>query len=242
MIIEGTHTLQAPPDEVWQVLMDPDTLKRAMPGIEYIEPIDNDTNDTYKVALSLQQSPFKGHHQGRLTFTQQRYPRQYHLTIEGEERNTFQVACTVHLHEREQKTIVTYRGTLVTDLADTIRTQKLIKGAVKHLLQQYFLGLTDTLYARNHEQLARNNHRGTDPVVLQQARGNIAILPQSQAEKRAQEQGTTWWNVLTDRVASLIWKDPLQRATWGKRIRKTSTIVSLLLLVWAGTKIPRRHR
>jgi carbon monoxide dehydrogenase subunit G len=238
MLIEGTHTLQAQPDEVWQVLMDPDTLKRAIPGIEYIEPIDN---ATYSVALSIQQSPFKGRHLARLTFTQQQYPRHYQLTIEGEERNHFQVSGTVHLQECAQKTIVTYQGTLVTGMPDTIRTQKLIKGAVKHLLQQYFLGLTDTLYARNYERLLSNNHHGTSPAILQQARGNIAIVSPSQAEKPAQQREWTWWSVLTHRVASFIWKDPFQRATWGKRIRRTSTIVSLLLLVWAGTKIPRRR-
>ena len=37
MEIEGTYTLQASPEEVWQCLMDTQVLRSAIPGVEQLE-------------------------------------------------------------------------------------------------------------------------------------------------------------------------------------------------------------
>ncbi len=39
MDIEGTYTLQAPPEEVWGCLKDQQVLQRTIPGVERIEAL-----------------------------------------------------------------------------------------------------------------------------------------------------------------------------------------------------------
>jgi len=241
MLIEGTHTLQASTTEVWQALTGQESLSKTLPGIEYIEPISTGETKIFGVALSIQQGPFTGRHLGRLTISKERYPLQYHLEVESEEQESFQAACTVQLQAQGQTTIVTYHGTLTSSKVHSLRTQKIVKGAIKYLLQEYFLQLTERLYTQSNLHVAMGNTtENVGATILRQARGNIAILPQSLTERKVLLSLSGWWHMFIAWLSHLIWKDAQQQALWLKRARQIGTIGSIIALIWIGTRIPRR--
>jgi carbon monoxide dehydrogenase subunit G len=46
MLIEGKFTLQAPIQEVWNFLLEPETLASCVPGAEKMEAIDDKTYES----------------------------------------------------------------------------------------------------------------------------------------------------------------------------------------------------
>lgn len=241
MLIEGTHTLQAPPAEVWQALTLQESLRKTIPGAEQVTLQQTGDTDSYEVALNIPQGPFRGHHTELLTFSQQHAPFQYQLTIEDQQQEAFKATYTVHLQAHNQATIVTYQGTLTDNTPASLLPQKIMKGAIKYLLQEYFLALTALLYTPSGTQTAaKNTKEKIGAAILRQARGNIAILPQSLADKKAACNVTEWGRTLLARSSRLIWKDAQQQALWLKRARQIGIVAGLIALVWVGTKIPRR--
>src|SRR5579883_3359392 len=85
MKIEGTYTLQASPDHVWDSLMDPQVLRDTIPGVEKLEKLDG---NTYEATIQIKHAPLKGSYHGHITITDQQFPRQYCITIRGEGRQT----------------------------------------------------------------------------------------------------------------------------------------------------------
>src|SRR3989442_10392534 len=83
MDIEGTYTLHASPEDVWQSLMDRQVLLRTVPGIEQLEQLDK---DTYAIAMHMKQASLIGTYHGHVTVTEQHYPYHYRLIIDVEGR------------------------------------------------------------------------------------------------------------------------------------------------------------
>src|SRR5581483_8035245 len=79
MNIEGTYTLQAQPGEVWRCLLDPQVLQQTVPGARRIEQVDE---YTCSVIVNVKQ----GTYQGQMTLSEQEYPYQCHVTVNGEGR------------------------------------------------------------------------------------------------------------------------------------------------------------
>jgi uncharacterized protein len=80
MHVELTHLLNHPVERVWDVLLDPEVLKRALPGIEKLEAT---APDTFAVVMNLGVAAVKGRYTGTLSITDKRPPSSYRLQGEG---------------------------------------------------------------------------------------------------------------------------------------------------------------
>jgi carbon monoxide dehydrogenase subunit G len=78
MLIEGRFTLQAPIQEVWDLLFELDTLAACIPGAEKIEPIDD---RTYDAIVKQKVGPITVRFKFTTTLTEIDPPR--HVTAEG---------------------------------------------------------------------------------------------------------------------------------------------------------------
>src|SRR5438046_10289208 len=85
MIIEGTYTLQAPPEAVGRCLMDEQVLRRAIPGVERLEKLDA---RSMRIAVHIDQEPPLRSFNAKITVTKQQYPYSYALAYEGEATQT----------------------------------------------------------------------------------------------------------------------------------------------------------
>ncbi len=229
MNIEGTYTLQAMPEDVWKSLMDRRILRHAIPGLEQLEVQDQ---NIYTVAMHIERAPLKGSYSGRVRVSDQDYPYQYHISIEGEgQRGPISGECIVRLDGYDENTVVVYKGTLTFGKPDTVLSTPLVKGAIKLLLQQFFLTLADQL-------------RATGPAVDYgaKARHTLPLTEQPQDHSRphsATADQNTRLHAIVHRL-HLGGGDSLAEERWAHNLRRVGITAALLGLVWIGTRLPRR--
>ena len=78
MDLNGSHTLNAPPDRVWAMLMDTDILARIVPGITTLEKTDE---NEYKAVAQVKMGPVNGSFSGGLTMQDIRAGEGYTLNV-----------------------------------------------------------------------------------------------------------------------------------------------------------------
>jgi uncharacterized protein len=249
MHIEGTYTLLASPQHVWHGIRDQQVLLHAMPGMKQIEALDE---HTFAISLTIDQEPFIGSYQGKLTISEQRFPYHYHIAIQGtNDQGKFQGEVSIHLQERDDSTIVSYTGTLHLDSSGEVVPTTLARGAAKLLIQQFFTALDDQLQASNPREAdfaavverydlygvaGTVGKRSKNGVILK--RDNVATTPlQSPSIVATSEQRGVFHTLV--HLLGLGHGEPEQEQLWTRRLRRTSTIASLLFLVWLGTRLPR---
>ena len=231
MDIEGTYTLQASPEDVWQCLMDQQVLRRAIPGVEQLELIGE---NKYNIMLHIRQTPLIGTYHGHATVTEQHYPYYYNIAIEGEGvPGTISGEGVVHLNERDENTVVAYKGTLNIGKLGTLLPPPLVKGTAKLLLQQFFTALAEHLRTlptlSSTVEVAEPDR---DRATFRQFEGHIAILS-------ANAEPITLLHNLVHEL-KLGGGDPTLEEQWVNRIRRVGMVFGLLLLVWIGTRLPRK--
>lgn len=239
MNIEGTYTLQAPPENVWQALMDQQVLLRAVPGIEKLEQI---SEDTYEIAMHIQHSPLRGSYNGHITISEQQYPYHYRINIEGEGRQaTIHGSGSIHLNGHDQTTIIAYKGTLASNKPDPLFSPIVVKGAAKLLIQQFFSTLAGQLRTYSTEEIALtvSAEEPEDATIIRRPTGNIVVLPATTTPEIIEK--VTFTRTLV-RLFGLGAGDPAQEARWEMRIHRASIISGLLLLIWIGTRLPGKKR
>jgi carbon monoxide dehydrogenase subunit G len=80
MKIQGSHTFEAPREQVWRALLDPAILARTLPGCERLERVGE--ND-FQGALNVQVGPVKGQFQGTLQLSDLKPLEGYHMKLDG---------------------------------------------------------------------------------------------------------------------------------------------------------------
>jgi carbon monoxide dehydrogenase subunit G len=250
MHIDGTYTLLAPPERVWHGMRNQQILLRAVPGLREIEALDE---HTFAISLTMDQEPFIGNCQGTLTISEQQFPYHYRIAIQGtNDLGQFRGKVSIHLQDRNHSTIVAYTGTVHLNLSGPPTSTTLARGATKLLIQQFFMALDDQLQA--HEALDADFAAAIERYDIYRAAGTVgmkskngiilkrdtsnptaAISPQSIQDSA--EQGDIFSTIV--HLTGLGQGQPEQEQMWTRRLRRASTIASLLFLVWLGTRLPR---
>jgi len=249
MDIEGTYTLQAEVEEVWQCLMDTQALRRAIPGLERLE---SSRSRTYAFTLRVKQAPLRGVYAGQALIDTICYPgppASYHLSIEGDgQHNPFQGIWDIRLIQQQDNTVVTYTGTLNPGKIGALLPPTLIKGAIKILVQQFFANLaerlrttTGALYAVPAFDVPEARAGYFDGLNGQDEEGeiNAPARHDRSGDIEAPLPARTTLHTLV-RLAGLGNHDPVREDRWVIRLKRFGAFSVLLLLVWIGTRLPRR--
>ncbi len=235
MNIEGTYTLQVTPEEVWRCLMDPQILRRSMRGVERLE---RENHLRYAITMHIRQAPLIGLYQGHVTISEQQYPYQYRLTIEGEgKQSKISGEGIVRLSRHEENTVVHYRGTLNAGKLVTLLPPPLVQGAAKLLIQQFFTELAEYLRTLGHVEVSVSITEMQNGDIIDQE--SIEIPAASEAESRRKGFFPPLSAPFPGRLSTL----PLtigRRLSLGERVRRFGFVLTLLTLVWVGTRLPRR--
>ena len=80
MKIEGTYTLNAPRELVWNLMIDPDVLSRCVPGVQSLE---NMEGTSYKLTLKTGVGAIKGVYTGAIKLEDLREPEHYKMIVDG---------------------------------------------------------------------------------------------------------------------------------------------------------------
>ncbi len=229
MDIDGTYTLQAPQELVWNILMDLLTLQRFIQGMERLERVGE---DTYAFTLHIKHAPLRGAYSGNAVVTKMDYPYSYHLKAEGEGvPGTFYAEWDMILTALDEHTVVTYKGTLLFSRANVQLNDSLFKGIVKVLIQQFFTSIADHL--RSESDVFEHDSNAYSTQV------GISHIQSGQTESSTFPEKPSFM-LLVVRQLGLGDNDPFLEQVWVNRLRRIGFISMLLFLVWVGTRLPGR--
>lgn len=143
MKLHGTHTLDAPREQVWAFLMDPESIAKVMPGCDHLEEI---APDKYQATLKLGIAAVKGTYTGSVQLLDKTPPNRYRMLIDGSGTPGFvKGEATIDLEEQDGKTVLTYDAdTQVGGLIANVG-QRMIGGVAKLIINQSLKKLSEEL-------------------------------------------------------------------------------------------------
>lgn len=227
MEFEGTYTLQVPAQEVWNCLVHEHTIQQTMPGLEYLTRLDN---STYAFAMHIRHAPLRGNYTGKANVLELDDLAGTRLKIEGEgPGNTFHGVCDIRLHAQNENTIVNYQGTFQLGRGKALIPTPLLKATIKVLLQHFFTALADQLRTEPRElvYLPILEEMYEVSFMEEQAGEQLLKTHQFHSSQEHLEAGKP----LTAPEEPFI-----------RYLRQIGIIAVLLLLVWVGTRLPRRFQ
>ena len=135
MDISGSYRFDAPPDRVWNLLMDPAIIASCVPGCQELAP---DGDDRYRAKLSVALSAITGTYDGTVVISEKTPSTSYRLTIDGQGKPGFvRGSAAITLRADGACTIVDVAGTVQTGGPIARLGQRLI-GGVAHMMQDRF--------------------------------------------------------------------------------------------------------
>ena len=146
MKIHGSYTFDAPQDEVWALLMDPQAIAKAIPGVENFHPVGE--ND-YEAQIKLGLGAISGQYAGRVTISDVDAPTHYKMTVGGKgQRGFVNGAGSITLEPQDAKTVVHYTGDAALGGQLAGIGQRLVEGAARTIINQGFKSLESQLAER----------------------------------------------------------------------------------------------
>ncbi|HYJ11960.1 MAG TPA: carbon monoxide dehydrogenase subunit G [Thermomicrobiales bacterium] len=80
MKLSGEYTFQAPPETIYRLMQDPDTLMACLPGCEALDLIGE---NEYSATMTIGVAMIKGKYNGRVKISDQIEPTSFRMLIEG---------------------------------------------------------------------------------------------------------------------------------------------------------------
>ena len=136
MDIAGTYTFPAPPDRVWQLLMDPQVISSCIPGCEAFEAAGE---DRYKARLNVALAAITGSYEGTIVLSDKVSPASYRLTADGQGRPGFvKGSAAITLRAEGGATVVDVHGSVQAGGPVARVGQRLISSVSKMMMDRFF--------------------------------------------------------------------------------------------------------
>lgn len=139
MKIEGKYTLKGPRERVGSLLMDPDVLRRCLPGCQRLDPVgDNTYEGTMKVGVAA----VRGTYAGKVQLKDIDPPRCCTMVIEGSGApGIVRGSGVLELEEQDSGTLVNVQGEAEVSGLIARVGHRLLGGVAKLMLGQFFKSL-----------------------------------------------------------------------------------------------------
>lgn len=139
MKIEGAHTVKAPQDIVWNLLVDPIVLARCMPGCEGLETTGE---HAYKTRLKVGVAAIKGSYEATIRLEEVHPPASFKMKVEGKGATGFvRGAGTMSLSAADGGTRVHYSGEVQIGGAIAAVGQRMLQAASNMMVGQFFTAI-----------------------------------------------------------------------------------------------------
>ena len=149
MKIEGTQEVNARRERVFQVLIDPAVLQRCIPGCERLEQVEV---NHYSTTLRAGVGSIKGLFTGNVRLEDVQPPAHFRIVVDGKGQPGFlKGAGTLDLEERDGATVVNYSGDVQVGGTIAGVGQRMIQGAARMMIAQFFTAIEAEAQAEAHE-------------------------------------------------------------------------------------------
>ena len=151
MKLNGTRIIPASQQKVWNFLIDPHQLAKCMPGCESLtESGDNEYSGEIKVGVAA----IKGVYNGKVRMEELQPPVHYKLSLDGKGKQGFlKGSGTVDLAEQDGQTVLTYHGDVQIGGLLASVGQRMVDGAAKMLIGQFFTAMEAEIQASPDEEV-----------------------------------------------------------------------------------------
>ena len=146
MKVDGSYTIAAPRQKVWDALQDPEVLVGCIPGCESFEP---SGDDAYEVKLRMGVGPVVGSYKASVEIGEKSPPDSYRLTVKGGgAMGTARGEALLRLVEKGDRTTVEIEAEArVTGVVARVG-QRMMGSASKMLMKQFFDCITPKVESR----------------------------------------------------------------------------------------------
>jgi uncharacterized protein len=137
MKISGDYTVNANQKDVWDRLMDPDTLSSCIPGVE---KLNKTGKNEYEMAMNVGVGMIRGTYEGKVRLTDINEPSDYTMYVEGSGRPGF-VKGTGHIKlegQGDDSTHITYEGDVEVGGPVGSVAQRMMGSVSKRMVDQFF--------------------------------------------------------------------------------------------------------
>jgi carbon monoxide dehydrogenase subunit G len=80
MKVEGVYSFPGPPQKVWELLLDPESLRACIPGVETLTET---SPDHWDAVMRVGVAAIKGTYKGKVAIVDKQAPQAYTLEVEG---------------------------------------------------------------------------------------------------------------------------------------------------------------
>lgn len=147
MEFTGSYTLKGELEKVWDLMIDPDAIAKAIPGVKSMTPVDGEP-DSWRAEAKIGFSAISGTYAGIVHMSDRQPPHSYKLSVKGEgQQSHVQGHAVINLSydNTTQTTIVSWEAH--ADIAGKLARvgQRVIKAAANFLARQFFTALAKQL-------------------------------------------------------------------------------------------------
>lgn len=147
MKVAGEYRFAAPPQEVWEALLDPEVLAAVMPGCKKLELTGE---NQYEGVLDIKVGPVQGQFQGKVNLEELDPPNGYSMRLDGQGAPGFVKAkARVEIAADGDGTRMTYDGDAQVGGRIASVGQRLLDSSSKAIIKQSLEGLNNQVAARS---------------------------------------------------------------------------------------------
>jgi uncharacterized protein len=136
MKIEGSHTIKAPRNLLYQLMIDPEILRRCVPGCQSLEAAGD---GYYKMTLKAGVGSIKGVFTGSIKLEDMNEPEHYKMIVDAKGSAGFlKGEGLIGLTDQGEETLINYTGE--TNVGGTIAGvgQRMVQSTAKMMAGQFF--------------------------------------------------------------------------------------------------------
>lgn len=146
MKIEGTYLFDAPREIVWETLMDPESLAKALPGGEKLVQVGD---NQYEATLNVRVGPVQGKFDGEIELADINEPNSYHMKVTGQGPAGFlNGKGAVSLSDSDDGTLMNYSGEAQVGGKISGVGQRLVDSSAKSITRQGLEAIDKLIQAR----------------------------------------------------------------------------------------------
>lgn len=165
MRIEGEYTFEAPRQDVWVVLHNPDALSRALPGVEQFREVGP---NEYEATVTAGVAAVRGTYHGRVKMADLQPPERYTLNAQGQgSAGTFDATAQITLLGQNGRTQLRYEADAQVGGPVAGVGQRMLGGVAKLMAGQFFKAMEEQLHGPG--GTAVGAMAGTPPVASTRA-------------------------------------------------------------------------
>lgn len=147
MKLAGAYKFDAPRDQVWEALFDPEILASVMPGCEKLELVGE---QEYEGVLKIKVGPVQGKFDGKIKLYDIEEPDSYKMDIDGRGAPGFVKAdAVVRLTEEDGGTVLHYDSDAKVGGRVATVGQRLLDSSAKAITKQSLEGLSQVIESRS---------------------------------------------------------------------------------------------